>query len=119
MTIYTKLFTPSLDWLFKISNNRFDIRHVVKDPEKLHLHPKLTGQERADFIQDDHRVSILIGFGRLQKTSPYQTRGDPLFIVSSWIVLIPIHATLLTAKERDSKPSLLTWALAPGQRLTV
>ena len=42
----------SLDWIFNISNNRFDIRHVVKDPEKLHLHPKLTGQECADFIHD-------------------------------------------------------------------
>ncbi|MDQ3474307.1 MAG: hypothetical protein M3447_11275 [Acidobacteriota bacterium] len=41
-----------LDWLFNVSNNRFDIRHVVKDKATLDLHPKLTGVERGDFVHD-------------------------------------------------------------------
>lgn len=41
-----------LDWLFNVSNNRFDIRHVVKDKSTLDLHPKLTGKERSDFVHD-------------------------------------------------------------------
>jgi hypothetical protein len=66
----------SLDWLFKISNNRFDIRHVVKDPEKLHLHPKLTGQERADFIQDADLVIRSIVCQQIGKTAFLLSRDN-------------------------------------------
>jgi len=41
-----------LDWLFNVSNNRFDIRHVVKDKDTLDLHSKLTAIERSDFVHD-------------------------------------------------------------------
>jgi hypothetical protein len=47
-----KSMRHSLSWLFEMSNNRFDIRHVVKDPAGPHLHPDLTASERSEFIAD-------------------------------------------------------------------
>jgi hypothetical protein len=66
----------SLDWLFDISNNRFDIRHVVKDPGKLQLHPKLTGQERADFIYDADLIIRSIVCHQIAKTAFVLRRDD-------------------------------------------
>lgn len=40
-------------WLWKIANSRMDVRHVVeRHPAKLRLHPKLTTEERRDFLHD-------------------------------------------------------------------
>jgi hypothetical protein len=42
----------SLNWLFDMSNNRFDLRHVVRDPKGPQLHPEMTDSERREFIED-------------------------------------------------------------------
>jgi hypothetical protein len=44
-----KTLTRSIDWLFQIANNRFDFRHVVKDPIGPQLHPKATRDEMSDY----------------------------------------------------------------------
>jgi hypothetical protein len=57
-----------LDWLFNVSNNRFDIRHVVKDRTTLDLHPKLTGIERRDFMHDANLIIRSIVCQQIGKT---------------------------------------------------
>jgi hypothetical protein len=57
----------SLDWLFNTSNNRFDVRHVVKDPQGPQLHQRMTTEERSTFTKDADLVirSIMCqGIGR-------------------------------------------------------
>ncbi len=57
-----------LDWLFNVSNNRFDIRHVVTDKTTLDLHPKLTGIERSDFVHDADLIIRSIVCQQIGKT---------------------------------------------------
>jgi hypothetical protein len=56
-----------LDWLSNVSNNRFDIRHVVQDKTTLDLHPKLTGIERSDFVHDADLILRTIVSQRIGK----------------------------------------------------
>lgn len=42
----------SLDWLFTMSNQRFDVRHVVKNPQGPQLHQRMTAEERITFTED-------------------------------------------------------------------
>lgn len=42
----------SLAWLYDMSNNRFDVRHVVKNPRGPALHPEMTQNELRDFEHD-------------------------------------------------------------------
>jgi hypothetical protein len=62
----------SLDWLFNISNNRFDVRHVVKDPQGPQLHQRMTPEERAAFTEDADLVIRAI---------VCQQIGRPAFVV--------------------------------------
>jgi hypothetical protein len=62
----------SLDWLFNISNNRFDVRHVVKDPQGPQLHQRMTPEERAVFTED---ADLVI------RTIVCQQIGRPAFVV--------------------------------------
>lgn len=50
---YVQLLRHSMNWLAQISNTRLDLRHAVasKDPTTV-LHPKLTSEERQDFVHD-------------------------------------------------------------------
>lgn len=41
--------TRPLDWIYNMSNNRFDVRHVVRKPEGPHLHPQMNAVELQDF----------------------------------------------------------------------
>jgi len=34
-----------LSWLYDMSNNRFDVRHVVRNPQGPDLHPPMTSEE--------------------------------------------------------------------------
>lgn len=45
--------------LFKIGNNRREIRHIVKDPRSKELHPKMTSQESDAFCHD---ADVIIRF---------------------------------------------------------
>jgi hypothetical protein len=62
----------SLDWLFNISNNRFDIRHVVKAPKGPQLHQRMTPEEYAAFTEDADLVIRAI---------VCQQIGRPAFVV--------------------------------------
>lgn len=42
----------SFSWLFGMANNRFNIRHVVRNPTGPTLHPPMTREERRDFEHD-------------------------------------------------------------------
>lgn len=48
--------TRDLSWLFTIANNRYEIRHVVKDITGPHLHQQITFDEKKDFIQNASRI---------------------------------------------------------------
>lgn len=39
-------------WLYDMSNHRFDVRHVVRDPQGPDLHPLMTPEELRDFEHD-------------------------------------------------------------------
>ena len=41
-----------LKWLFEIGNDRFETRHVVRDPANVTLHPRLSSDEMADYRHD-------------------------------------------------------------------
>jgi len=43
--------------LFNLSNNRFDVRHVVSDPQGPQLHQRMTAQEYHAFIKDADLVT--------------------------------------------------------------
>jgi hypothetical protein len=48
----TRELEQSLDWLFCITNNRYEVRHIVRNPKAALLHPKLTAAERRSFLHD-------------------------------------------------------------------
>lgn len=50
------VITRDLSWLFMIANNRYEIRHVVRDITGPNLHPQLTQDEKVDFIMNASRV---------------------------------------------------------------
>jgi len=57
----------SLGWLFDMANNRFEMRHVVRDPDRLHLHPRMTSAEFDDFHHDADlilRTVVCLQLGR-------------------------------------------------------
>ena len=60
----------SLDWLFNIANNRYDVRHVVKNPQGPTLHPKMTGKEMSDFEHDADLVIKSVVFQGLDLNWP-------------------------------------------------
>lgn len=51
-----KAIDKDLSWLFMIANNRLDVRHVVRDPYDLALHPEMTEDERTDFSKNASKV---------------------------------------------------------------
>jgi hypothetical protein len=62
-----------LTWLFDMSNNRYDVRHVVvKNREDPQLHTRMTTTERAAFIED---ADLVI------RSIVCQQIGRPAFIV--------------------------------------
>jgi hypothetical protein len=62
-----------LTWLFDMSNNRYDVRHVVvKNREDPQLHTRMTTTERAAFIED---ADVVI------RSIVCQQIGRPAFIV--------------------------------------
>lgn len=52
----TNRLKASLHWLFDISNRRVEVRHVVRNPTALELHPKLSSDESKAFRHDSDLV---------------------------------------------------------------
>ena len=46
----------SLHWLYEVANRRVEVRHVVADPIRRELHPRLAPQEKRDFESDGDLV---------------------------------------------------------------
>ena len=44
--------SSSFNRVFDLSNNRFEVRHIVRDPKNLTLHPRLTHEETRIFKHD-------------------------------------------------------------------
>lgn len=83
--------TQTVEWLFDIANERFDVRHAWdKDSPGVALHPRMTDRERTDFINNAdlviraficERLGIplpLITVNHGEPTKPGQWKGDVL-----------------------------------------
>ena len=55
--VYGEL-TQSIEWMFNIANERFDVRHAWdKDSPGVVLHPRMTDQEKHDFTYNADLVT--------------------------------------------------------------
>ena len=73
----------TINQLHDISNNRFNVRHVVSDSSGPILHPKASGKELADFTHDcdllmRHQICKRLGIPmvQFQKARPSESKTD-------------------------------------------
>jgi len=70
--------TRSVEWLFDIANERFDVRHAwKKDSPGVALHPRMTHQELSDFVYNADLVVRAFVCERLGLETPMAASGDP------------------------------------------